>query len=261
MKLAFSTLGCPDWSLRYAVSRAKALGFQAVEIRGVKDRLRADTIPELQPPLRADTLRYAKKNGIAFCCLGASASFHEEEKREENLEEAFSTVLLASACRIPYVRVFGNDLPTEGEDAAVAAVAGAIRTLCQKAAPYRVDVLLEVHGDFNTSDRILKTAEGVRCANFGVVWDIAHSREDPERFWRNTKHLVRHVHLKDSAGPALCNTGEGDLPVADVVRMLARDEYDGYFSLEWEKRWHPDLRDAALEFPAYVQKMKNWLAP
>ena len=44
MKLAFSTLGCPDWSLRYAVEQAKALGFQAVEIRGIRDRLRSDTI-------------------------------------------------------------------------------------------------------------------------------------------------------------------------------------------------------------------------
>ena len=85
MKLAFSTLGCPDWSLKYAVGQAKKLGYQAIEIRGIKDRLRSDTIEELLPENRAAALRYAKKNGIAFCCLGASASFHEADKADENI--------------------------------------------------------------------------------------------------------------------------------------------------------------------------------
>ena len=47
MKLAFSTLGCPEWSLKYSVTQAKKYGFQAVEIRGIKDCLRADSIKVL----------------------------------------------------------------------------------------------------------------------------------------------------------------------------------------------------------------------
>ena len=257
MKLAFSTLGCPEWSLRYAVEQAEALGFQAVEIRGIKDCLRSDTIEELLPENRAASLQFAKEHGIAFCCLGASASFHEAEKRGENREEALATVKTAAACGIPYVRVFGNDLVTDDEDAEIAAIAAQIRALCDESNEYGMTILLEVHGDFNTSDRILKTAENVACDNFGVIWDIQHSREDPARFWSRTKHLIRHVHIKDSIQTKLCPVGKGDLPVAAIVRMLERDGYDGYFSLEWEKRWHPELRDAAEEFPAYVKFMKE----
>ncbi len=116
MKIAFSTLGCPDWSLKYAVGQAKKLGFQAIEIRGIKDRLRSDTIEELLPENRAATLRYAAKNGIAFCCLGSSASFHEADKSDENIGEAVSAARLAAACGIPYVRIFGNNLVTDHED-------------------------------------------------------------------------------------------------------------------------------------------------
>ena len=259
MKLAFSTLGCPDWSLRYAVEQAKILGFQAVEIRGIKDCLRSDTIEELLPENRAASLQFAKEHGIAFCCLGASASFHEADKRPENREEALATVKIAAACGIPYVRVFGNNLVTDDEDAEITAIAGQIRALCEEACEYKVTILLEVHGDFNTSDRILKTADRVNCGNFGIIWDIQHSREDPVRFWERTKRLIRHVHIKDSIQKKLCNTGEGDLPVAAIVRMLEHDGYDGYYSLEWEKRWHPELRDAAEEFPSYIKFMREIL--
>ena len=259
MKLAFSTLGCPDWSLQYAVEQAKTLGYQAVEIRGIKDRLRSDTIEELLPENRAASLKFAKENGIGFCCLGASASFHEAEKRRENREEALATVKLAAACGIPYVRVFGNNLVTDDEDTEIAEIAGQIRALCEEARGYDVTILLEVHGDFNTGDRILKTADGVACDNFGIIWDIQHSREDPARFWDRTKRLIRHVHIKDSIRTKLCPVGEGDLPVASIVRMLEHDGYDGYYSLEWEKRWHPELRDPAEEFPSYVKFMKEVL--
>ena len=261
MKLAFSTLGCPAWSLRYAVEQARELGYRAIEIRGVKDRLRSDTIEELLPENRAETLAFAKARGVSFCCLGASASFHEPEKRKENLEEALGTVKLASACGIPFVRVFGNDLVTDDEDTEIRDIAGQISILCDEARGYNVDILLEVHGDFNTGEKILKTAEGVGRENFGIIWDIQHSREDPARFWEKTKHLVRHVHIKDSANGKLCGTGEGDLPVAEIVRMLESDGYTGFYSLEWEKRWHPQLRDPAEEFPSYVSFMQKLVLP
>ncbi len=255
MKLSFSTLGCPDWSLQYAVEQAKKFGFQAVEIRGIKDCLRADTIEELLPERRCATLQYAKENDIAFCCLDASASFHEADKRQEHMEEALATVRVASACNIPYIRIFGNHLVTEDEETEIRDIAGAIRLLCDEARQHNVGILLEVHGDFNNSNRILKTAQYVNCDHFGIVWDIQHSREDYVQFWNRTKHLIRHVHIKDSIQGQLCNTGEGTLPVAQIVRMLKNDHYEGYLSLEWEKRWHPELRDAEFEFPSYVKMM------
>ena len=257
MKLAFSTLGCPEWSLRCAVTQAKALGFQAVEIRGIKNGLHADSIEELLPENRAAVLEYAEECGVRFCCFGASASFHAPQTRAENFAEALAAVKLAAACGIPYVRVFGNNLVTGNEDEEIAAVALCLRPLCEQARECGVGILLEVHGDFNTGDRLLKTAEAVNFENFGILWDIAHSREDPARFWEKTKHLVRHVHLKDSVGGKLCNTGEGTLPIAGIVRMLEADGYTGYYSLEWEKRWHPELRSPEEEFPSFVKRMKE----
>lgn len=259
MKLAFSTLGCPDWSLKYAVEQAEKLGFQSIEIRGIRDNLRADTIEELLPDNREKSLRYAEEKGIVFCGLNSSASFHEKEKRKENTEETLATVKLASECNIPYVRIFGNNLITENEDTEIADIGSCVKLLCEEACKLNVGILLEVHGDFNTSARILKLAEAVNADNFGVIWDIQHSREDFKLFYENIRHLIRHVHIKDSINGNLCSTGEGSLPVAEIVCMLNKDGYDGYLSLEWEKRWHPELRSPEEEFPHYVKLMKQYL--
>ena len=46
MKLSFSTLGCPRWTLKEIVATAKDLGFDGVEIRGIGDKINALEIPE-----------------------------------------------------------------------------------------------------------------------------------------------------------------------------------------------------------------------
>lgn len=50
MKLSFSTLGCPRWTLKEIVATAKDLGFGGVEIRGIGDTINALEIPEFRTP-------------------------------------------------------------------------------------------------------------------------------------------------------------------------------------------------------------------
>lgn len=56
MKLAFFTPGCPEFSLEYAIEQAAAWGFCGIEIRGIKDCMRADRIGELCAEKKAQTL-------------------------------------------------------------------------------------------------------------------------------------------------------------------------------------------------------------
>ena len=51
--------------------------------------------------------------------------------------------------------------------------------------------------------------------------------------------------------------GAGDVPIHDIVDTLVKDGYDGYFSIEWEKKWHPELPDCETEFPAYPKFVRN----
>jgi sugar phosphate isomerase/epimerase len=54
-------------------------------------------------------------------------------------------------------------------------------------------------------------------------------------------------------------TGEGRVPVRETVRVLRQGGYAGYFCLEWEKRWHPELEEPEVAFPHYARVMTDYL--
>ena len=49
MKLAFSTLGCPDWNVDQIVEAARRLRYDGVELRAVSGTLDLLTRPEFTP--------------------------------------------------------------------------------------------------------------------------------------------------------------------------------------------------------------------
>ena len=266
MKLAFSTLGCPDWTFDEVLDRAQAMGYQAIELRGVNGKMRADEMDVFRPENRQATMEKIRAHGLTVCGFGSSASFHEPEKLAERMEDARAAIDLCAAIGVPYVRVFGNLVEKADTTAAeVSRAADGIRALCDEAQGKGVTILLEVHGDFNTAERILAVAEQVNRENFGVLWDVEHSDEadlgDFMSFYLPVRHLIRNVHIKDHTRLGdgkfqLCETGAGDIPLKEMIRQMEADGYEGYYSLEWEKKWHPELRDPVEEFPAYAEWMK-----
>lgn len=267
MKLAFSTLGCPDWTFDEVLDRAQAMGYEAIELRGVNGKMRADEMEVFFPENRAKTLKKVAAHGLKICGFGTSASFHEPEKLEERLSDGYAAIDLCAEIGVPYVRVFGNLVDrAETVEGEVKRVAEGLKLLCDYAKGKPVTILLEVHGEFNTAARILKVVEMAGCDNLAILWDVAHSDEadrgDFMSFWEPVKQLIRHVHLKDhkrleDGRLQLCSTGEGDIPLREMVLQMEKDGYEGYYSLEWEKKWHPELRSAEEEFPAYVRFMKE----
>jgi sugar phosphate isomerase/epimerase len=74
---------------------------------------------------------------------------------------------------------------------------------------------------------------------------------------------VRHTHLKDSrvagAGRRYVLTGEGEVPVREQFAVLARHGYRGLYSLEWEKRWHPELEEPEVAIAHYARVAREYL--
>ena len=54
--------------------------------------------------------------------------------------------------------------------------------------------------------------------------------------------------------------GEGDLPVDAMMRALRSINYEGFVSLEWVKKYMPDLRNAGIVFPHFANFMAQYLA-
>lgn len=269
--LAFSTLGCPGWSWRQVLDFAAANGFAAIELRGIQGTMDLTQRPELAPARIAESRTELAARELRIACLGASANMHEPDaaKRAAGLDEGRRFIDLAHALDAPYVRVFGNNwVKGEAREATLARVAAGLRTLGDHARGANVTVLLETHGDFVESPTLLSIMRQVDSPSVALLWDAHHTfvlgKEDPAETARQIMPWVRHTHLKDSR-PAGTDrryvlTGEGDVPVRRQFEVLAQHGYRGYYSFEWEKRWHPEIEEPEVAFAQYARVAREYLA-
>ena len=245
MKFCFSTLGCTERSLDDVLSLAKKYSIDALELRGLGDVMDNRKITALSPEKREETLSKFAVYGVKPLVLGTSCKFHDAEKLAESLEEGYRSIDIAQSFGFFGIRVFGNNVKGDEEEC-LNRIARGISILCEYAADKGIDVLLETHGDVNTAERLGKVAKICRkYENFGFIWDVCHTRLTYGENWRDFcddfRDLIRHVHIKDITPEGLVLPGKGTLPLREMAEYLAENGYDGAFSLEWERKWHPEL--------------------
>lgn len=267
--LAFSTLGCPDWSFQQIVDFAGANGYSGLEIRGIKRQMDLTKCDEFSSPEKISaTLSLMAEKKLKFINLGASAKMHfyEGTEREKNMAEAKSFIDLAQKINCPFVRVFPDKFPKERDrDATIQTVAENLLILGQYAKSRKVIVLLETHGDFSKSEDILKVLKIAKHPNVGLVWDIANmwtiTKEAPLEVYKKLKKHIYHTHIKDAKiiGDKLQYTllGQGDVPMFEAIDILSNDGYKGYYSFEWEKLWHPEITEPEIAISHYAKAMKE----
>ncbi|MCL2478572.1 MAG: sugar phosphate isomerase/epimerase, partial [Treponema sp.] len=170
---------------------------------------------------------------------------------------------------IPAIRIFGNKF-TDGENEAnmIARLAKGAGVLADYGESRKVMVLLETHGDFITLERVKAVFDLVKSKNFRLLWDVGNTDyiygDDFMKFYIPMKHLIVHTHIKDhirgtpgnEASYKYCLPGQGNIPIKAIVKQLTDDGYKGYFCLEWEKKWHPELADPEIAYPAFVNLLK-----
>ena len=265
--LAFSTLGCPEWDFETIVKNAAEMGFSAIEVRGVGQELRAEKLPCFLPENRLRTQELLDRYGIRLCGLNTSCTFHDPEGLEASLAEGRTAIALCREMKIGAIRVFGDSLAAGGKDQIIRQAAEGIGCLCSEAeATGFVQVLLEVHGDFNTVEvykQLLPMMAG--HPSFGLIWDIEHSfrayGQDYREFYHLIRPYIRHIHVKDcrieDGELKIEKLGEGQINVPEIIIELEHDGYMGLYSFEWEKRWHPEIPGPEEAFPDYVAYMKK----
>ena len=265
MKLCFSTLGCTDWEPEQILMLAEQYDIRALEIRGMGGVMDNRKIDALAKENMEQTLTAMKAHDVKPWVLGTSCSFHAADKWKDALEEGKACIDIAATMGIPYIRVFGNKLvgetPAE-QEACYARVAQGIAELCRYAEDTKVCILLEVHGDYNRIETLGRVTERLAdYGNFGLIWDIAHTAAYRERwidFYHYFRPLIRHIHVKDRTiePHVLTLPGDGELPIREIAQTLLADGYDQYFSLEWEKKWHPELPELPEALERFVEIMK-----
>lgn len=266
MKLAFSTLGCPDWGFEKVLKNAKEMGYQGIELRGVDGEMLAAKTERFSPARMEETKKLIEDSGIHICGFNTSVKFDRPENYDGFMQEGLGSIDVCERMGFPAIRVFGDTIPPgQREEEVIGRISGGYRKLCAYARDKGIEVYQEVHGEFNTIERIRAICDRLPDENYGLIWDIGHTDraygDDFMPFYEAVKPWIRHVHIKDAQrrqgeAAAHCLPGEGDIPIKKIVQTLLDDGYDGYFSFEWEKKWALHIQEPEIAFPAYVAYMK-----
>ncbi|MFZ2537845.1 MAG: sugar phosphate isomerase/epimerase family protein [Oscillospiraceae bacterium] len=257
MKLAFSTLGCPDWDWNEIYSIAKDLKFDGIEVRGVANELFVPKIKAFNQEHIEKTIAKMKSCELEFSMLTSGISIGEDNKTA--LEDAKSYIDLASKLSAKYIRIMISSHP-QPEDVNMENAIKLYNDMCQYGESRGVIPLIETNGILANSKEMLEFMEAIESENKGVLWDIHHPfryfGEQPQETHSNIGKYVKYIHVKDSImlGESLAYRmmGYGDVPIFDALKILKENGYDGYVSLEWVKRWNPDLEGAGIVFAHFM---------
>ncbi len=267
MKLSFSTLGCPRWTFNEVISTAKDLGLDGVEIRGIGDNMYAPDIKEFSKTDIDATLKRLESIGLSIPILTSGAALADKEKAPSSFVEACAYVNLAGRMGVPFIRVMGTGEPqvTPGDFDLGARLYG---LLCEYAALFGVTPLIETNGALSASERMLAFIKSTGSKNCGILWDIHHTAcfagEEPKLTVEKLGDLIKHVHVKDSSiidgRVEYRMMGYGSIPVTDALQALKDINYGGFVSLEWVKRWKPDLQEPGIVFAHFKSFMDMLLS-
>lgn len=268
MKLSVLTLGCPTWDLPTILARCKEYGFAGIDFRGLQEQLDITQLPAFTSELAA-THRQIVASGLEVSGISTSINVCDAEGFARHLEEAKRTIPVALGLGAKNIRVFGGG-PVDKFGHEHAAVAG---RKCLEAI-LQLDQADQLHWNFETHDHWVRAADcrhllqTVTHPAFGALWDIGHTsrvgNETPEQTMQALGHRIYYTHIKDASfdpkhpqamgdGWRYVLPGTGELPLAHGLKLLRDQGYKGWMVFEHEKRWHGELAEPEVAFPAFIQ--------
>lgn len=266
-RLAFSTLGCPDWSLEQALDAARRYGYDGLELRLLDGQIVEPSLPREE---RERVARLFAESELPLCCLDSSirvATGAEPDAVERDLR-AF--LQLAHDLRAPLVRVFSGEWPAGwAPERVFDTAADLLNRVTPEAERLDVALVLETHDAAASAKSVAEILRRVPSPAFGALWDTHHPYrmgESPDEVLDLLGARLLHVHVKDARrdeaaanGWQLVLLGEGEVPVRESLAALKRRGYDGWVSVEWEKKWHPEIPGPEVAMPQHEKLLRQWL--
>lgn len=278
LKKAFSTVACMGKDYKTIAELCKKYALDGFEIRmdddgGICGCKTDDELKNLSETVR--------NNGLVITDLGSSVCISSYQ--ETVMEAGKRAVDAAQKAGIKAVRVFlgyfAARFNPDKPDPDYAGVVKALKELCEYASKKNVEIWVETHNEFATGKVLKKLLIDVSFANMKIIWDIVHPIEDGETLgetWEYIGSEIAHVHIKDGYDRAdrewhdyrYTELGRGALPIAALLDLLEKKNFEGYISFEWESPWREELKgfdnglDYVLEqYTSYLKKCDENMLP
>ncbi len=271
MKIAGHTMGTPEYTVPEAIDLFAGLGMEGIEAI-CHDEYRSAIRTDISSPGLRELRQRAEEQGLRFAAITPYATDLNSPNPQE---AAVHQALLLRGIEIAYelgagcIRTYaGRETGGPGRGERLRRLVETVRGPAEVAAMVGIRLGFENH--FNTLAESAKaTVDAVRAVNhpaIGIVYDQGNltmlgAEDYREAIPLQAPYLV-HVHVKDltfkdkppettsgavealpaEAKPTISRVvGEGILPWPEIIAELKRTAYDGWLSIEYERRWYPDL--------------------
>src|SRR5688572_30195367 len=107
MKLAYSTLACPNWTLEQAVDAARRYNYEGIELRLVDGEI---IQPDMPAEARQRVRRVCSEAGLPIVCMDTSVRIAQPDAaaRESQIRDGMALLEIAAQWETPMMRVFGS---------------------------------------------------------------------------------------------------------------------------------------------------------
>ena len=267
MRLAFTTLACPRWTLEQVVAGARRCGYDGIELRLLDGAL---ITPALGRDDRMRVRATLADAGLPIVCLDTSVRVAQPDRlaAAAQIDDAYGMLELAAEWGAPVIRVFAAPPDETPLPQAIEAAIATMRPIAERGATMGIQVALETHDAFCASGPVGAVLDAVPQAS--ALWDLLHPFRVGEPTAVTLERLrgrISHVHIKDGRPPAdggdrwdLTLLGEGLVPTRDILAALHAGGYDGWIAVEWEKQWHPHLAEPEVALPQFAERLRADLA-
>lgn len=270
MKIGFSSAVCPEWDLETAVTKAKQLGFDGVELHTLRGQQHLPLLPELaSDPIGVRQL--FSENGVECVCLSTSATLVSRSRRTvaEQKGVVIEFAELAAQIGCPYVRLgAGKANRLEPRQTVLCRIADGLASLAPIMSRLGVTLLVENGRDFPGSAYMWHLIDGVGHTAVRCCWNQCHAMSALERSTRSIPRLgnkISLVHLCDATFDANGTPleyqplGEGQAEVSRQIELLGGLMYDRYVVVEWPARasFMSDAESALPVALAFVKETRD----
>jgi sugar phosphate isomerase/epimerase len=240
-----------EWDLTKLAVVARVNGFAGLEFRAEAGHQHGVELERTADERRAirDRLEDAYLEAV---CIGTGCRYESPDlaQRQAMIDRTKRFVELAHDIGCRRVRVFGNNIPAGvRRDDCVSYVAESLRALGEFASEYGVDVLLEMHGQFNYWGFARTAVDLANHPRVALVYNC--DRKDlvagsVATTYGQVRQHVRHVHLHELTS---------GFPYPELFALLRADGYDGYLSSEVEAA---DALSREQYFATYAALIRAW---
>lgn len=278
-QIAGHTMGTPEYTVLEALQLFHDIGLNGAEIV-VQDDYHCG-IPVDCPQEVLDAVKSkADELGLSVIALTPyNSRFNDLDEDVRKKEEAaiIRCIEAAEYLGARFIRIYGGNYAagdTDPDGRKWATLVESMRRLGNVATQHGVKLVIENH--FNTMTVSAKQSIDLSCEinhpAVGILYDQANltftGQEDYQTAIPLQTKKVYYMHVKDlkfkenQTGFVSSDVshpkeeernvitrivGEGELDWPGILRMVKEYGYDGWMSLEYERRWHPDdIPDASI---------------